>query len=199
MVKINVEEDTLKRIQEMREEQRKERRRWRNLSHIDEGEMVGPAKKTLEECFLNDYTELTWFHEPSVQVRKRGDSEAPAKVHENPDLIAVTEDKNGNSYIFVIELKKVLGNSKRSVHQALLYYWSVINGIEIKSGSKSRELTGDETVFTTIGYLTVTNQYYDEFFDWLIISLDLGSGDAFTNFYPPFQVNTDEIELYDHD
>ncbi|MCX2820000.1 hypothetical protein EGH25_11635 [Haladaptatus sp. F3-133] len=199
MVKINVGEDTLEHIREMQEEQRKERRRRRNLLHIDESEMVEPAKKTLEERFLNDYDELTWFHEPSVQVRERDEDEAPAKVQENPDLIAVTEDRNGNNYIFIVELKKVLGNNKRSVHQSLLYYWSVMDGTEIKSGSKSRELTGTETIFTTIGYLTVTNQYYDEFFEWLINSLDLGSSDGFSNFYPPFQVNTDEINLYDHE
>ncbi|MFP4189014.1 MAG: hypothetical protein ACLFR5_06375, partial [Halobacteriales archaeon] len=80
-----------------------------------------------------------------------------------------------------------------------LYYWSVVNGTEIKSGSNSRELTGDETVFTTIGYLRVTNQYYGDFFDWLINSLDLGSSDSFANFYPPFQVDTDEIELHNYD
>lgn len=199
MVKIGNHGFDLENIRELQEQRTEERQRRRRLSHIDESELVEPAKKTLEERFLNEYDSLNWYHEPSVQVCERGENEAPANVQENPDLIAVAENTNGNTYLFVIELKKVLGKNKRSVHQALLYYWSVKNGTEIKSGSKSRKITGDELVFTTIGCLGVTNQYYGEFFDWLIHSLDLGPSDSFHNFIHPFQIGSDNIGLHDHD
>ena len=174
MVKIGNHGYDIEKIRELQKEKAKERRKRRNLSHIDETEMVEPAKEELEEQFLNEYANTTWYHEPLIQIRERETEESPAKVQENPDLIAISEDKNRNNYIFVVELKKVLGKSKRSVHQALLYYWAAKNGVAVKAGSRNYEISGDELVYTTIGYLKAKHQYYSDFFDWLIQSLELG-------------------------
>jgi hypothetical protein len=186
MVTIDIDPE---KIRERQKKRARERRKRRRLSHIDESEMVEPAKETFEELFLDDSQTVTWYHEPSVQIQERKRNESPAAVHENPDLIAEFQTDRSTT-LFVIELKKVLG--KKSIGQMMFYYWAVSEGMDIKANEKTRELSGDEFVFSTIGYLKPTQQYYGEFFDWLRDSLKLEQGAIV-----PFQVDSSELDLYE--
>jgi hypothetical protein len=150
--------------QERQKEKRRERRRKRNLSHIDEGEMVRPAKDFLEGHLINPEEIVGWFEEPKVIIRSRKSNETASKVWENPDLICEA-DAGGTPVFYVIELKKVLG--KKSVGQALMYKWAIDSGLNIGAGEDPIEIPDDAIVCSVICYLKPSQEYYRDFINWI--------------------------------
>lgn len=171
-------QEKIRRLRERQEERRRKREKRRRLSHIDEAEMVEPAKQSFKELLLGDGKIVEWYREPSVQIRERKNNESPAVVHEKPDLICEI-DVDGKTLLYVIELKKVLG--KKAIGQALLYYWAVDNGIELKCDGYRRELPESVTIFSAIGFIKMKQQYYGDFISWLAESVTLKRG-QFTTF-----------------
>jgi len=77
------------------EQQEDEYDKW--FSSISEDDLFEPAKRIVEEDWLQGVDDITWFEEPNIQVRERHPSEPPAKLIEQPDLIC----KSHNGYYVI--------------------------------------------------------------------------------------------------
>lgn len=155
--------------QERQKEKRRDRKLKRNLSHIDENEMIDPAKDFLEGHLINPEEIIQWFEEPKVMIRPRQSDEPVSKVWENPDLICQT-DANGTPVFFLVELKKILG--KGSIGQALMYKWALDNGLQIGTQKNSLPLPDDAIVCSIICYLKPNQEYYKNSYNGLKICLN---------------------------
>lgn len=150
--------------QERQREKRRERRLKRNLSHINESEMIDPAKSFLEEQLINPEEIVEWFEEPKVMIRSRQSDEPASKVWENPDLICQS-DANGTPVFWVVELKKTLG--KGAIGQALMYKWAIDNGLQIGTQENALPLPDNAIVCSVICYLKPNQEYYRDFTRWI--------------------------------
>lgn len=174
MVRIPINQNKLENLLEEQSKQKKERRKQRELSHIDESQLFEPAKRAIESDWLPEDGELIWFEEPSIFTREREDTEPASRVTERPDLICGWRPSGATiSTLYIIELKKRL--NKRGIGQMITYYWSARNGFKIVEGDKEYTITGNEHIVMFLGAIKYKKPYYNDLLNWLEDSLDMGS------------------------
>jgi hypothetical protein len=139
------------------------------FSSINENDLIEPAKKILEENYLQGIDDITWYVEPNIQVRERHPTEPPTKLIEQPDLLC-----RSHSAYYVIELKKKVG--KKAIGQSLNYYWALRHGEEIKHGGSSYELIEDPTIVSMVAGIRWQQPYYRDFFEWIQDNMCLEDG-----------------------
>lgn len=168
-----MDKDKLDTLLEEQERRTKQRRKRRQLSHIEESQLVDPIKEKIESSgFCPDDGVTTWYEEPDVFVRDRKRDEAPANVIERPDLICEWKSQPGaESTLYVVELKKQFG--KKGIGQILTYYWAVRNGTKIVDGDREYSINGDEPLIMIIGTMEYKSSYYDEVVNWIQESIEL--------------------------
>lgn len=149
------------------EQQEEEYNKW--FASINENDIVEPAKRIVEENYLQGVDDITWFVEPNIQVRERHPNEPPAKLIEQPDLLC----KSHAAY-YVIELKKKVG--KKAIGQSLHYYWALRHGEELRHGGSSYELLDDPTIVSMVAGIQWQQPYYREFFEWIQNNMSLENG-----------------------
>jgi len=173
MVKIPLDRSKLEELLEEQNRRTEERQKRRQLSHIDESQLVEPLKEKIESSeFCPDDGVTTWYEEPDVFVRDRKRDEASANVTERPDLICEWKSQPGaESTLYVVELKKRFG--KKGIGQVLTYYWAVRNGTKIVDRDSEYSITGDEPLIMIIGAIEYKSSYYDEVVNWIQESVEL--------------------------
>lgn len=168
-----MDDDKLEGLLEEQSRRTKEKQKRRQLSHIDEEQLIEPIKEKIESSrFFPDDGVTTWYEEPDVFTRDRNRGEAPANVTERPDLICEWKSHpETESILYVVELKKRFG--KKGIGQILTYYWAVRNGTKIVDGDREYSITGSEPVLMIIGALEYKSSYYDDVVSWLQQSVEL--------------------------
>ena len=166
MVKSPMSKDQLEALLETQKRQTKQKQEERQLSHIDEEQLVAPAKQKIESSgFCPENGIVTWYEEPDVFVREPEQAEHPSKVVERPDLICEWKPERGTgSTLYAIELKKRFG--KKGLGQIMTYYWAIRNGTRIVDGDKEYEITGEELVVMFIGGIEYKTVYFNRVIEW---------------------------------
>ena len=178
MAKHPIGKDQLELLLKEQKRQTKEKQGRRQLAHIDEGQLVAPAKQKIESSgFCPEGGTVTWYEEPDVLVREREGDEPPSRVVERPDLICEWKPEHGGaSTLYVIELKKRFG--KKGLGQIMTYYWAIRHGERIINGNKEYEMTGEEFVVMIIGGIEYKTENFDQVVDWSqkLIQMDDSAG-----------------------
>ncbi|MDB2275763.1 hypothetical protein PM085_19085 [Halorubrum ezzemoulense] len=172
MVKLPMNEKELEHLLEEQKNRTEERRKRRELSHIDESQLVEPAKRAIESDYCPEEGTVTWYEEPDIFVRDRGADEPASRVAERPDLICEWQPANGGpSTLYLVELKKRF--NKRGIGQIITYLWAARSGVKIIDGKKEYTLTGEEMLIVFLGAMEYKKPYYEDLVEWIIESLDL--------------------------